>query len=121
MSSGTSRRGFLKGAMMAAGALGMSRMPGMSLLGNAEAAPGAEPSAVFIVNLIGGYNTLFCAPQAFVASGVWTVTSTNIRRVGTTNLYVDRSTLGTLALPVLNKMATIGVNHGITSHTTARR
>ncbi len=120
MSNGFSRRGFLKGAGMALGALGATRLPGMSLVGKAEAAPGAEPSALFIINLIGGYNTLFCAPNAFVGKA-WSVTSTNIKRVGTTNLYVDRGTLGTLSTNTLNHMATIGVKHGITSHFTARK
>jgi hypothetical protein len=106
---------------MAAGALGLSRLPGGSLISSAEAAPGAEPAAVFIINLIGGYNTLFCAPQAFVASGVWSVTSTNIKRIGTSNLYVDRNSLGSLSANTLNHMSTIGVNHGITSHFTARK
>lgn len=121
MSNGFSRRGFLRGALMGAGALGVSRLPGVNLVGEADAAPGAEPSAVFIVNLIGGYNSLFCCPQNFVASGAFSVTSTNIKRIGTSNLYVDRGTLGTLSTTTLNHMATIGVNHGITSHFTARR
>jgi hypothetical protein len=41
-------------------------------------------------------------------------------KIGTSNLVVDKRTLGTLSASTLNKMASIGVNHGITSHPTAR-
>jgi len=121
MSNGTSRRGFLKGAALAAGALGVSRIPGVNLLGRAEAAPGSEPPAVFILNLIGGYNALFGSADSFVGTGAFGVTSTNIKQVGTSRLFVDRSTLGTLSTTTLGKMASIGVDHGITSHPTARQ
>ena len=75
MSNGSTRRGFLKGAAIAAGAVGVSRIPGVSLVGEAEAAVGSEAPAICIINLIGGYNTLFCAPKAFVGTA-WSVTST---------------------------------------------
>jgi hypothetical protein len=121
MGHDVSRRGFLKGMAMAAGAFGASRLPGMNLVGRASAAPGSEPGALLVINLIGGYNSLFCAPRAFAATGAFSVTSTNIKRIGTSNQYVDAGTLGTLSPGVLGHMATIGVKHGITSHTTARR
>ncbi|HEY5922390.1 MAG TPA: twin-arginine translocation signal domain-containing protein [Kofleriaceae bacterium] len=117
--SNTSRRGFLKGAAMAAGALGVSRIPGVNLLGRAEAAPGDEPPAIFIFNMIGGYNALFCSADSFIGNA-FGVTATNVRQVGTSALYVDRSTLGTLSASTLNKMASIGIDHGISAHTTAR-
>lgn len=120
MSKGTSRRGFLKGAAIAAGALGASRIPGVKLLGRAEAAPGSEPPALFILNLIGGYNALFPSADSFITSGAFGVTSSNVKQVGTSRLFVDNRTLGTLSATTLNKMAAIGVNHGITSHPTAR-
>jgi hypothetical protein len=120
MSNGTSRRGFLKGAAIAAGALGLSRLPGVSLLGRAHAAPGAEPPALFILNLIGGYNALFGSADSFIGNGAFGVTATNVRRIGTSDLYVDRATLGSLPTAALQKMASIGVNHGISSHPTAQ-
>jgi hypothetical protein len=120
MSNGTSRRDFFKRAAIAAGALGVSRIPGVNLLGKAEAAPGAEPPAIFIFNMIGGYNALFGSADSFVASGAFGCTATNTMKIGTSNLVVDKRTLGTLSASTLNKMASIGVNHGITSHPTAR-
>ena len=120
MSKGTSRRGFLKGAAIAAGALGVSRLPGVNLLGRANAAPGSEPPALFILNLIGGYNALFNSADSFIGSGAFGVTASNVRQVGTSRLFVDNRTLGTLSASTLNKMASIGVNHGISSHPTAR-
>jgi hypothetical protein len=121
MSNGTSRRGFLKSAAIAAGAFGVSRLPGMRLLGRAEAAPGAEPPALFILNLIGGYNALFGSADSFVGNGAFGVTGTNIRRIGTSDLHVDLATLGSLPVAARQKMASIGVNHGISAHPTARQ
>lgn len=120
MSNGTSRRGFLKGAAIAAGMFGVSRLPGARLVGRAHAAPGAEPPALFIVNLIGGYNALFPSADSFVGTGAFGVTATNVRQIGTSNVFVDRATLGTLSNTTLNKMASIGVNHGISSHPTVQ-
>ncbi|MBA3396838.1 MAG: DUF1501 domain-containing protein [Deltaproteobacteria bacterium] len=120
MSNGTSRRGFFKQAAIAAGALGVSRLPGVDLLGRAHAAPGDEPPALFILNLIGGYNAMFGSADSFVGNGAFGVTSQNVRRIGTSNLVVDRTTLGSLADTTLQKMASIGVNHGISAHTTAQ-
>jgi hypothetical protein len=120
MSNGTSRRGFLKGAAIAAGMFGMSRLPGARLVGRAHAAPGDEPPALFILNLIGGYNAMFPSADSFVGNGAFGVTAGNIRRIGTSDVYVDRATLGTLSATTLNKMASIGVRHGISDHPGAR-
>ena len=121
MSSGTSRRGFFKRMAIAAGALGLSRIPGVGLLGgDAEAAPGDEAPAVFIFNMIGGYNALFGSADSFSGTRAFGVTPTNIRQVGTSNLFVDRSTFGTLSTTTLQSMASIGVNHGLSAHPTAR-
>jgi hypothetical protein len=116
----TSRRGFLKRAMLGAAALGVTRFPGVNLLGRAEAAPGDDKPALFILNLIGGYNALFPSADSFVGTGAFGVTSTNIKRIGTSDVYVDRATLGALSATTLGRMASIGVNHGISAHPTAR-
>ena len=115
----TSRRGFLKRTMLGAAALGVTRIPGIDLLGRAEAAPGDDQPAVFILNLIGGYNALFPSADSFVGTA-FGVTAANIRQIGTSDVYVDRATLGTLSNTTLNRMASIGVNHGISAHPTAR-
>lgn len=120
MSNGTSRRGFLKSAALAAGALGLSRLPGARLLGRAHAAPGDEAPALFIFNMQGGYNAIFPSADSFVGTGAFGVTATNIRRIGTSDVYVDRATLGTLSATTLDKMASIGVKHGISEHPGAR-
>jgi hypothetical protein len=120
MSNGTSRRGFLKGAALAAGAFGLTRLPGARLIGNAYAAPGDEPPALFIFNMQGGYNAIFPSADSFVGNGAFGVTATNIQRIGTSDVYVDRSTFGTLSPTTLNKMASIGVRHGISDHPGAR-
>jgi Protein of unknown function (DUF1501) len=120
MSNGFSRRGFLKSLAIGAGALGVASIPGVNLLGRAEAAGETEAPALFILNLIGGYNALFGSAGSFVGSGAFGCTSNNVRRIGTSDLVVDNRTLGSLSASTLNKMASIGVNHGITAHSTAR-
>jgi len=121
MSHNTSRRGFLKNAAIAAGAVGASRLiPGGSLLGTASAEVGSETPAVVIFYMQGGYNAMFCSADSFIGNGYFGVTSANVKRVGTSDLYVDNRTFGTLAASTLNKMATIGCRHGISSHPTAQ-
>jgi hypothetical protein len=121
MSNQSSRRGFLKHAAIAAGALGASRLiPGTRLIGSAEAAPGSEPPAVFIFYMRGGYNALFCSADSFLGSGAFGTTAAGVRRVGTSDLYVDNRTYGTFSNTTLNKMATIGCRHGISAHSTAQ-
>ena len=121
MNNGHSRRGFLKRLAVGAGALGASSLPGINLLGGkAEAAGEAEAPALFILNLIGGYNALFGSAGSFTGSGSFGCATGNVKKVGTSNLIVDNRTLGSLSATTLNKMASIGVNHGITSHPSAR-
>src|SRR5688572_13883604 len=121
MSKDFSRRGLFRRAAIAAGALGVSRIPGMSWLEREAHAEGTGAApALFIFNMIGGYNALFGSASSFQGTNAFGVTATNIRQVGTSPLFVDRSTLRTLSTTTLNRMASIGVDHGITSHPTAR-
>jgi hypothetical protein len=121
MSKDFSRRGLFRRAAVAAGALSVSRIPGLSWLEREARAEGTgETPALFIFNMIGGYNALFGSANSFQGSNAFGVNATNIRQVGTSPLFVDKSTLGTLSLNTLNHMASIGVDHGITSHPTAR-
>src|SRR4051794_13277782 len=121
MSKDFSRRGLFRRAAIATGALSLSRIPGISWLEReARADAATEAPAVFIFNMIGGYNALFGSADSFQATGAFGVNATNIKQVGTTRLFVDKSTLGTLSANTLNHMASIGVDHGITSHPTAR-
>ncbi|HTL37391.1 MAG TPA: DUF1501 domain-containing protein [Kofleriaceae bacterium] len=121
MSKDFSRRGLFRRAAIAAGAFSVGRIPGLSWLEReARADAAGETPAVFIFNMIGGYNALFGSADSFQGTGDFGVTATNIKQVGTTRLFVDKSTLGTLSANTLNHMASIGVDHGITSHPTAR-
>jgi hypothetical protein len=113
-----SRRGFFKRSAVAAGAFGISRIPGVDFLGRAEAAGGEAP-ALFILNLVGGYNALFPSADSFTGTA-FGVTASNIKQIGTSAVFVDKSTLGTLSNTTLAKMASIGVNHGLSAHPTAR-
>lgn len=121
MAFDSSRRGFFKQLGIAAGAFGLSRLPGAKLIGDAEAAAGDEAPALFILNLIGGYNALFPSANSFVGSGAFGTSTASVRQIGTSNVYVDKTTLGTFSTTTLQKMASIGVNHGLTAHPTARQ
>src|SRR5258706_9339128 len=111
----TSRRGFLKGAAALAGAMSIGRLPGVRVLGRAEAAGAGEPPALFIFNMVGGYNALFPSANSFIGSA-FGVTSTNIKQIATSDVFVDRSTLGTLSATTLAHMASIGIKHGYSDH-----
>ena len=62
------RRGFLKGAALGAGALAGSRLVGDAWLPEAHAATG-EKSALVLINLQGGYNALFPSAGSFLTTG----------------------------------------------------
>ncbi|MBL8955135.1 MAG: DUF1501 domain-containing protein [Myxococcaceae bacterium] len=106
--SSFSRRTLIKGAAVAAMA---------PVLGRAQAAP---KRAVVLVYLNGGYNALFGSPQAFVGAGTFGVTSSNIQSMGN-NLFIDKPTFGTNLPPAaLAHIATVGVNHHLSSHLPAQ-
>ncbi len=121
MSSNFSRRGFLKGASIGLGALAGARLLGGRMVGRAEAhAPGDKP-AVLLVYLQGGYNALFCSANSFLGNGAFGVTQNNVKRIGTSDLFVDNSTIGMMSTNTLEHMAAIGVRHGLSSHPAAQR
>lgn len=117
MSFKLSRRNLLKGAAAAAGAAAGSGLLG-PFAGKAHAQALEEP-ALLVVFLRGGYNALFSSADSFVSAGSFGVTSTNVRALGN-GLVVDDATFGTLPAAALSNMATIGVNHGLSSHDPAR-
>src|SRR5262245_20747742 len=106
-----SRRSFLKTAAWAAGAAIGTRLPGRSLIGEARA--DAEKPALLCVFLRGGYNAMFGSARGLV--GNFGVTASNVQDLGN-GLVVDGATLGTLPTLAKQRMATIGVVHGLTSH-----
>ncbi len=118
---GFSRRFFLKGAAAAmAGAVAYSTGFGPRLFRPARAAATGEKSAVLLLFLHGGYNALFCSADSFLSAGSFNVTSSNIQRIGTSDLYVDKASFGTMPQNALTHMASIGVRHGLSSHDAAR-
>ncbi len=112
-----SRRQLLKGGAAVAGALGLSHAG--RWFGEARAQTVGEKAAVLLVFLRGGYNALFSSADSFASNSTFGASSSNIKSLGN-SLFVDNATFGTLPVSALSKMATIGVAHGISSHTTAQ-
>lgn len=113
------RRNLLKGSAAAAGALAYTASPAGGLFGRAHAQTLGEESAVLLVFLQGGYNALFGSADSFLGAGSFGVSSSNVRSLGN-GLVIDAPTYGTLPTPALSRMASIGVNHGISSHGAAQ-
>ncbi len=101
------RRALLKAG---AGLVGASGLWGRQ----AWAAP-TERATVVLVFMGGGYNAIFSGADAFVPSGLYGCTASNVLDVGG-GVTVDKSTLGTLSASVLTHMCTVGVAHGISAH-----
>ena len=107
-----SRRSLLKAsaALGAAAAL----KPNLSF---AQAAP-TEKTSVVIIHLDGGYNSLFGSADSFVPGGTFGCTGSNTLALAN-GLVVDAPTFGTMPQAALNKMASVGVRHGLTAHDAA--
>lgn len=112
-----SRRLLLQGAAAAGAAAALSGRGG-GLFGDAHAQTVEEP-AVLLVFLRGGYNALFGSADSFVGAGTFGVTSSNVKSLGN-GLVVDNSTFGSMPTIAQSNMASIGINHGISSHDPAR-
>lgn len=118
---GFTRRGFLAGAGAAVGLAGASRVLGRRLVRSAYAAEGDAAPALFILFLRGGCNALFSSADSFLERGSFGVTSSNIQRLGTSDVYVDKNSLGTMPATALQHLAAVGVRHGISAHPAAQR
>lgn len=112
-SSGISRRALLQGTSIAAAAAWLCRGSR-----TAHADPAQRPCVVTIF-LSGGHNAFFGSADSFVTNGSFGVTSGNILDAGS-GVFVDRGTFGTMPAVALSHMASIGVKHGLSSHTAAR-
>jgi hypothetical protein len=114
--SGFSRRGFLKALAVTAGAAAGTRLAGGSFIGNALAA--GEPTSVVIIHFIGGYNAIWSSAAPLV--GNFGVTAGNYTNLG--NGVTTDSVLADAYSPFVREhVATIGVNHGQSSHPGARK
>jgi hypothetical protein len=112
-----SRRGLLQGAGALAGGLAASKLSG-GLVSNAYAQTAPEKSALMVVFLLGGYNSLFCSADSYASANTFGVTGTNTKDLGN-GLVIDGATYGTMSPYALAHMSTVGVRHGITAHGTA--
>ena len=124
-----SRRGFLKGLGVAAGAAVGTRIAGKEWEQEARAAT-AEPTTVISVFLNGGYNALFGSADSFQGNS-FGVTGGNIISLGN-NLVVDsvfQPIIGGANGNGLNpsqtfwrsRLVSMGNRHGSTDHGTAQR
>jgi hypothetical protein len=114
--SGFSRRGFLKAMAVAGGVAAGTRLAGGSFIGNALAA--GEPTSVVIVHFIGGYNAIWSSAAPLV--GNFGVTAGNFTDLGN-GVSTDNVLANAFSPFVRQHVATIGVNHGQSSHPGARR
>lgn len=118
-----SRRGLLKALAAAGGAAAGARILG-PLVPDAMAA--GEPSHFVHIFFNGGLNALFSGnANQYLTAGTFGVTSTNIKRLGTSDVYTDASTFGQFAFDAAGKptfahdhWAAIGLRHGNALHTT---
>ena len=108
-----SRRSLLQASAALAGAAALGR-PGAAL---AQAAP--EKTSVLFVFLDGGYNALFGSADSFLGSGAFGTSPNTVRLLGN-GLAVDAPTFGTMPQAALDKMASVGVRHGLTAHDSAQ-
>lgn len=114
---GFSRRGFLKAVGVGAGALVGTRLAGSSLLGVARAAT-PEPTSVVVVYLDGGINAIFTGADAFTNTA-FGVTANNVTNMG--GVIIDNALANAIPQNVRNKVASVGIRHGISDHGNAQR
>jgi hypothetical protein len=112
-----SRRGFLKGALAAAGAAAGSRMGG-PLVKSALADTG-ETSHLVHIYFNGGFNAYFAGQAKLFAGKAFGVAdnTTTIKDIGN-GLTTDAATFGTLPQFALDHWGAVGIIHGQALHTT---
>lgn len=112
-----SRRGFLKGLGVGAGALVGTRLAGSSLINVARAAT-PEPTSIVVVYLNGGINAIFTGADAFTNTA-FGVTGNNATNMG--GVVVDNTLANAIPAGFRNRVASIGIRHGISDHGNAQR
>lgn len=113
-----SRRGFLKALGVGAGALVGTRIPGAGLFGVAHAAT-PEPTSVVCIYLNGGINAIFTGADAFTNTA-FGVTANNVLALGG-GVVVDNAIGNAIPQGVRQRVATVGIRHGISDHGNAQR
>jgi hypothetical protein len=114
---GVSRRGFLKAVGVGAGAVIGTRLAGKSLIGDARAAT-PEPTSVVVVYLNGGINAIFTGADAFTNTA-FGVTANNVTNMG--GVVIDNALAQAIPQGIRNRVASIGIRHGISDHGNAQR
>lgn len=108
-----SRRGLLKGALAAGGAAAGSRIAG-PLIGEARAA--GETAHFVHIFFNGGLNAFYSGLANIVAPAFGQ--TANVQRIGTSDIYTDKTTWATFPQYALDHWAAIGMRHGNALHTT---
>lgn len=117
MSNRFSRRQWLQGAAGLSGAA-LAAQAGL-WPSKAFAQSANEKSALLIIFLQGGYNSVFASADSYAGAGTFGVTAGNQMDLGN-GLVIDRPTFGTLSPFALQHMSTVGVRHGLTNHGAAQ-
>jgi hypothetical protein len=112
-----SRRGFLKAMGAGAGAMVGTRIAGDGLIGTARAAT-PEPTAVVVVYFDGGINAIFTGADAFTGQ-TFGVTANNVTNMG--GVVVDNTLASVIPAGIRNRVASVGIRHGISDHGNAQR
>lgn len=100
------------------GAVIGTRLAGSSLMGIAQAAT-PEPTSVVCVYLDGGINAIFTGADAFTNQS-FGVTAGNSTALGG-GLVIDSTLANAIPAGIRNKVASIGIRHGISDHGNAQR
>jgi hypothetical protein len=85
-----------------------------------------RPTAVVLIDLVGGYNALFGSAASFIGAGTFGASAGTVMQLpntpplGTQPMSIDAATLGTLPSAALGHIATLGVNHHLSAHQSAR-
>lgn len=117
MKTNFSRRSFLKAVGIGAGALAGTRLGGSALLGEARAAT-LEPTSLVVVYLDGGINAIFTGADAFTNTA-FGVTGNNVTNIGG-GLVIDNAIANAIPAGIRNRVASVGIRHGITDHGNAQ-
>jgi hypothetical protein len=113
-----SRRGVLKAVGAGAGAAVGTRLAGSSLIGEARAAT-PEPTTVVCIYLNGGINAIFTGADAFTGTA-FGVTGGNVTNIGG-GVVIDSMLGNAIPAGIRNRVASIGIRHGISDHGNAQR
>ncbi len=111
-----SRRGFIKTLGVSAGALIGTRLGGQNLLGLARAAA-PESTCLVVVYLNGGFNAIFSGADA-LTNTAYGVTANNATALG--GVVLDNTLVNAIPMSLRNRVASVGINHGISGHEEAQ-